>query len=57
MKNFLPEDFENSNEKKTMISLRISEEEKRILQKMAKEEDISISLIVRRAIKEYLNKE
>lgn len=38
----------------TSITVRISEEEKEKLQKIAKEIDMSVSQIVRRAIKEYL---
>lgn len=38
------------------ISLRIDEEDKKVLEKVAEEQDLSISQLVRRAIKEYLKK-
>lgn len=41
----------------TTISVRISEEEKQKLEQLAKKEDLSMSQIIRKALKEYLNKE
>jgi predicted transcriptional regulator len=38
----------------TTISIRIEEEEKEALQKYAKEHDLTVSQVVRRAIKEFL---
>lgn len=38
------------------ISLRIDEEDKKVLEKIAEEQDLSISQLVRRAIKEYIKK-
>lgn len=38
----------------TTISIRLSEEEKKALQKFAKEHDLTISQVVRRAIKDLL---
>ena len=38
----------------TTISIRIDEEEKEALQKYAKEHDLTVSQVVRRAIKEFL---
>lgn len=38
----------------TTISIRIEEEEKEVLQKYAKEHDLTVSQVVRRAIKEFL---
>lgn len=40
----------------TTISIRLSEEEKEAIQKHADQEDLSMSQVVRKAIKEYLNK-
>ena len=37
------------------VTARIDESEKEKLLKIAKEEDLTISQIIRRAIKEYLN--
>lgn len=37
----------------TTISIRIEEAEKEILQNLAKQQDLSVSQIVRRAIKDY----
>lgn len=37
----------------TTISIRIEENEKEILQNLAKQQDLSVSQIVRRAIKDY----
>lgn len=39
-----------------VISLRIPEEEKEKLDQISKEQDLNISQIVRRAIKEYIKK-
>lgn len=36
------------------ITIRLEEEEKEALQKIAKEQDTTLSWVVRRAIKEYL---
>ena len=36
------------------ISIRLSEEEKERLQKIAKEQDLTLSQLIRRAIKEFL---
>lgn len=41
----------------TTMSIRISLEEKEKLQQLAKANDLSLSQLVRKAIKEYLNKE
>ena len=38
----------------TTISIRLSDEEKEALQKFAKEHDLTISQVVRRAIKDLL---
>ena len=37
----------------TTISIRIEEAEKEIIQNLAKQQDLSVSQIVRRAIKDY----
>lgn len=39
----------------TTITIRIEESEKEALQKIAKEQDLSVSQVVRRAIKDFLN--
>lgn len=36
------------------ISIRLSEEEKERLQKIAREQDLTLSQLIRRAIKEFL---
>lgn len=38
------------------LSLRIDEQDKEILEKIAEEQDLSVSQLVRRAIKDYLDK-
>ena len=38
------------------VTLRISEEEKQILAEAAKKEDLSLSQVVRKAIREYIAK-
>lgn len=38
------------------ITLRIEEEEKKLLAEAAKKEDLSMSQVIRRAIREYLAK-
>ena len=38
----------------TTISVRMSEEEKEKLEQFAKEEDLTMSQIIRRALKEYM---
>ena len=38
----------------TTISVRISEEEKEKLEQFAKEEDLTMSQVIRKALKEYL---
>lgn len=40
----------------TTISVRINEEEKQKLEQLAKQEDLSMSQIIRKALKEYLSK-
>lgn len=40
----------------TSITIRISQEEKDTLEQIAKENDLSLSQVVRKAIKEFLNK-
>lgn len=39
------------------ISIRIEEEEKKALQIFAAQQDVSISWVVRRAIKDYIEKQ
>lgn len=41
----------------TTLSVRISDEEKEKLEQFAKEQDLSMSQIIRKALKEYLDKE
>lgn len=41
----------------TNITVRLSEEEKKALQKYAAEQDLTMSQIVRRALKEFLEKQ
>lgn len=38
------------------ISIRIEDNEKEILQKYAKDNDLSVSQVIRKAIKEFLQK-
>ena len=40
----------------TTISVRLSEEEKRAIEEFAKKEDLTMSQIVRKALKEFLEK-
>ena len=40
-----------------MLSIRIEDNDKEALQKYANENDLSVSQIIRKAIKEFLNKE
>lgn len=40
----------------TTISVRLEEEEKKVLQEYANENDLTVSQVVRRAIKDYLEK-
>lgn len=44
-------------EKDTQITLRISNEVKKKLQKISDENEETLSQVIRKAIKEYLNKE
>ena len=39
----------------TTLSIRISEEEKQKLQKFCEEYDLTMSQVIRRAVKEYIN--
>lgn len=41
----------------TTITVRLEEEEKQILAQIAKENDVTVSWVVRKAIKEYLAKQ
>lgn len=41
----------------TTISIRIDENEKEIIQKYAKDNDLTVSQVIRRAIKEFLKEE
>jgi predicted transcriptional regulator len=41
----------------TTITIRLEEEDKQILAELAKEQDLTISQLVRKAIKEYLAKQ
>ena len=41
----------------TTLSVRISDEEKEKLEQFAKEQDLSMSQIIRKALKMYLDKE
>lgn len=47
---------ENKKDINTSVSVRISAEEKQALQERAHEEDLTMSQIIRKAIKEFLNK-
>ena len=40
-----------------MLSIRIEDNAKEALQKYANENDLSVSQVIRKAIKEFLNKE
>ena len=40
-----------------MLSIRIEDNDKEALQKYANENDLSVSQVIRKAIKEFLNKE
>lgn len=40
-----------------MLSIRIEDNDKKALQKYANENDLSVSQVIRKAIKEFLNKE
>ena len=40
-----------------MLSIRIDDNDKEALQKYANENDLSVSQVIRKAIKEFLNKE
>ena len=40
-----------------MLSIRIEENDKEALQKYANENDLSVSQVIRKVIKEFLNKE
>ena len=40
-----------------MLAIRIEDKDKEALQKYANENDVSVSQVIRKAIKEYLNKE
>ena len=40
-----------------MLSIRIEDNDKEVLQKYANENDLSVSQVIRKAIKEFLNKE
>ena len=40
-----------------MLSIRIENNDKEALQKYANENDLSVSQVIRKAIKEFLNKE
>ena len=44
----------NNNEEVTKLSLRIGLEEKEIIAKYAEENDLSMSQVIRRAIKQFL---
>lgn len=39
------------------VSIRLSDEEKKALQEFAAKQDLTMSQVIRRAIKEFLNKE
>ena len=41
----------------TSISIRIDESEKEAIQKYAKDNDLTVSQVIRRAIKEFLKEE
>ena len=41
----------------TSISIRIDESEKEAIQKCAKDNDLTVSQVIRRAIKEFLKEE
>ena len=40
-----------------MLSIRIEDNDKEALQKYANENDLSVSQVIRKAIKEFLNKD
>ena len=40
-----------------MLSIRVEDNDKEALQKYANENDLSVSQVIRKAIKEFLNKE
>lgn len=40
-----------------MLSIRIEDNDKEALQKYANENDLNVSQVIRKAIKEFLNKE
>lgn len=40
-----------------MLSIRIEDNDKEALQKYANENDLSVSQVIRKAIKQFLNKE
>lgn len=40
-----------------MLSIRIEDNDKNALQKYANENDLSVSQVIRKAIKEFLNKD
>ena len=40
-----------------MLSIRIEDNDKEALQKYANENDLSVSQVIRKAIKEFINKE
>ena len=40
-----------------MLSIRIEDNDKEALQKYANENDLSVSQVIRKAIKDFLNKE
>lgn len=42
---------------KTTISFRLSEEEKLALEKYAEENDLSVSQVIRKAIKDFMDKQ
>lgn len=44
----------NNNEEVTKLSLRIGTEEKDLIAKYAEENDLSMSQVIRRAIKQFL---
>lgn len=41
----------------SIVSIRLSDEEKKALQEFAAKQDLTMSQVIRRAIKEFLNKE
>lgn len=46
----------SKEQKYSIVSVRLTTEDKENLEKMAKEEDRSMSSIIRKAIEEYINK-